>query len=90
MGILPSNKKDRQYMLMGFRITGDFGATIAFPLIFFVMIGQWLDGKYGKESLFTVLAFIVSALLSGMMIYRKAKKYGKEYQKIDDIKLKDK
>jgi hypothetical protein len=86
MGILPSNQKDRKYMLMGFRITGDFGATIAFPLIFFVIIGQWLDDKYNKEMLFTVLAFVISALLSGYLIYKKAKKYGVEYQEIDNIK----
>ena len=70
-------------MLMGLRIAGDFGATIAVPIIVFVIIGQWLDGKYEKSPLFTVLGFILAAVLSGKMIYKKAKAYGKEYQNIE-------
>ncbi|MBD3311215.1 MAG: hypothetical protein GF349_01805 [Candidatus Magasanikbacteria bacterium] len=75
--------KDRKYMLMGLRIAGDFGATIAVPLIMFVLLGQWLDEKYGSGPLFLVLAFVVSAILSGVMIYKKAKKYGEEYKVLD-------
>ncbi len=70
-------------MLMGLRIAGDFGATIAVPIIIFVIIGQWLDGKYEKSPWFTVLAFVLAVLLSGKMIYKKAKAYGKEYQNIE-------
>jgi hypothetical protein len=81
-----SNQKDRKYALLGLRIAGDFGATIAFPLIFFVIIGQWMDDKYGRDALFTIIAFVISAILSGIMIYKKAKRYGKEYQSIDEIK----
>ena len=84
MGLLPSDSKDRKYMLMGLRITGDFGATIAVPIIVFVIIGQWLDGKYDKSPWFTVLGFILATILSGRLIYKKAKAYGKEYQNIED------
>ena len=71
-------------MLMGLRIAGDFGASIAVPVILFVLIGQWLDGKYEKTPLFTVTAFILAALVSGKMLYKKAKKYGKEYNALDE------
>ncbi|MFZ2189728.1 MAG: AtpZ/AtpI family protein [Candidatus Magasanikiibacteriota bacterium] len=84
MALLPENPKDRQYMLMGLRIVGDFGATIAVPIIIFVLIGQWLEGKYGYAPWFTVVAFVISIALSGKMIYKKAKQYGEEYKKIDD------
>lgn len=70
-------------MLLGFRITGDFGATIAVPIVVFVIIGQWLDGKYDKSPWFTILAFVLAALLSGRLIYKKAKEYGKEYKDLN-------
>lgn len=70
-------------MLMGLRIVGDFGASIAVPVIVFVLIGQWLDGKYEKAPLFTVIAFILAAFVSGKMIYKKSKQYGKEYNDLD-------
>ncbi|HBU06517.1 MAG TPA: hypothetical protein DEB09_00360 [Candidatus Magasanikbacteria bacterium] len=86
MALLPENPKDRKYMLMGLRIIGDFGATIAVPVVVFVLIGQWLEGKYGYAPWFTVIAFIIAAVLSGKMIYKKAKQYGDEYKKIDEEK----
>ena len=73
---------DREFYLFALKIASDFGATIAAPVIVFVLIGRWLDRIYSREILFTVLAFILSALISGMIIYRKAKRYGREYQSL--------
>ena len=84
MSLLPQDPKDRKYMLMGIRIAGDFGASIAVPIILFVIAGQWLDGKYDKSPWFTVIGFILAAVLSGRMIYKKAKQYGEEYRKLDE------
>lgn len=78
--------KDRKYYLLGLRIAGDFGATIAVPVVIFVLIGQWLDGRYDRSPWFTVAAFIFAALLSGMMIYKKAKRYGRVFQDLDSKK----
>ena len=78
--------KDRKYYLLGLRIAGDFGATIAVPVVIFVFIGQWLDGKYDKAPWFTIVAFILAAILSGRMIYKKAKRYGKQFQDLDTKK----
>ncbi len=72
-------------MLMGLKIAGDFGATIAIPVIVFVLIGQCLDDRYDSYPLFLILAFIISVLLSGLMIYKKAKKYGREYSELDKM-----
>ena len=83
MALLQDNPKDREYILMGLRIVGDFGATIAVPVIVFVLIGQKLDEKYGTSWKFTTIAFVLSALLSGKMIYNKAKEYGRKYEEID-------
>ena len=73
---------DREYYFFALRIVGDFGASIALPVVIFVILGQWLDGKYDKSPLFTVMGFALAALLSGKMIYRKAKKYGLLYQSL--------
>ena len=73
---------DRQYYLLGLKIAGDFGVAIATPVVVFAYVGRWLDGRWGGGWRFTVIAFVVSALLSGLIIYRKAKKYGEEYQKL--------
>lgn len=86
MALFPLDPKDRKYTLMGLRIIGDFGATIAVPVIVFVLIGQWLEDTYGHTPWFTIAAFVLAALLSGKMIYKKAKQYGKEYQ---DLEKKD-
>ena len=69
--------------MLGLRIAGDFGATIAAPVIVFVLIGQWLDGKYDKAPWLTVIAFVLAAVLSGVMISKKAKRYGKQFQDLD-------
>ncbi|MEK7623411.1 MAG: AtpZ/AtpI family protein [Patescibacteria group bacterium] len=74
--------KDRQLYLFALRIVGDFGAAIAVPVVLFVIGGQWLDGRYGTGYRYTLIAFVLAALLSGRMIYRKAKKYGKEYEEL--------
>lgn len=83
MSLLPEDPKDRQYMMLGIKIIGDFGAVIAVPVVVFVLIGQWLEGKYGHAPWFTVLAFVLAALLSARMIYKKAKWYGEEYKRLD-------
>lgn len=67
-------------MLLGLKIAGDFGATIAVPVIIFVLIGQWLDEKYAQSPWFTVSGFVLAVLVSGKIIYKKAKEYGREYQ----------
>ena len=86
MSLLPQDPKERKYMLIGLRIAGDFGASIALPVILFVFSGQWLEGKYGYAPWFTVGGFVLAALLSGKMIYKKAKAYGEEYKSLDKEK----
>lgn len=75
---------DREYYFLALRIAGDFGATIAVPVVVLSLIGRKLDAKYDSGILYTILGFILAALISGLVIYRKAKKYGKEYQSLVD------
>jgi F0F1-type ATP synthase assembly protein I len=75
---------DREYYIFAFRIMGDFGSTIAIPVVLFVLIGQYLDGRYDKSPWFTVAGFTVAALITAKLIHQKAKKYGREYQAMED------
>lgn len=84
---LPNNKQnDRKYYLFALKIAGDFGASIAVPVVIFVLVGQYLDTKYQKTPLFTILAFVLAALISAKIIYKKAKRYGEQYQNLDKNK----
>lgn len=87
MALLPKDPTERKYIIMGLRIAGDFGATIAAPLVIFVLIGQKLDEKYASYPRYLILAFVFAATLSCISIYKKAKKYGKEYKEIDEANL---
>ena len=78
----PTKKNDREYYLFALRIVGDFGVNIAAPVVVFALIGQSLDEKYQTRTWFLILGFVVSAILSGVIIYRKAKRYGDAYQKM--------
>mgnify|MGYP001568700166 FL=1 len=82
----PKKTSGRQYQLFAFKMLGDFGASIAAPVVLFVLIGQYLDGKYDKSPLFTILGFVLAALSSAKIIYKKAKKYGDEYKRMNENK----
>jgi hypothetical protein len=86
MQLVPKDPTGRKYMSLGFKIVGDFGATIAIPVVVFVVIAQKLEAKYGGAPWFTVSAFILAALLTGYIINKKAKEYGQEYKKLGDSK----
>ena len=80
----PKKTTDREYYLFAFRIMGDFGTTIAVPVVLFVLLGQYLDGKYSVRPWFTVAGFLIAGLLTAKLIHKKAKKYGQAYQDMED------
>lgn len=81
--IFKPQKSDREYYLFALKIAGDFGASIFVPVIIFALIGQYLDEKYQRQPLFTILGLILAFLISAKIIYKKAQKYGQEYQNLD-------
>lgn len=70
-------------MILGLRIVGDFGATIAIPVVLFVIIGQYIEKRYGFAPWPTIAAFALAATLSAQMIYKKAKRYNSEYHNLE-------
>lgn len=75
-------KSDRAYYLFALRIIGDFGIAIAAPVVVFSYLGQKIDAYYNSSPWFLIVGFALSIILSTKIIYRKAKKYGKEYQNL--------
>lgn len=79
MAILPKAAKDRAYLLLGLQIAGDFGASIAVPVVLLVLLGQRLDAHFGTGYKLTLAGFALAAVISAKLIYRKAKAYDKKY-----------
>lgn len=82
MGDQNQPKNNRAYYLFALKIVGDFGIAIAAPVVIFSLIGQHFDEKYHRTPLFTIIGFVVAAALSARLIYKKAKRYGQEYQNL--------
>ena len=75
-----SNTLERKYWVFALKIAGDFGATIAVPVVVLAYIGKALDARWGTRPWMLVTSFVLAALISAVSIIRKAKKYGKEFQ----------
>lgn len=76
--------KSREYYLFAFRIIGDFGASIAAPVVLLALLGKYLDGKYGSAPWLTVIGFALAAFISYRLITKRARTYGEEYKKLNE------
>lgn len=74
--------QDRKLYMFALRIVGDFGITIAVPVVILSWLGTYFDEQYGTKPWLLVVGFVISALFSGGIVYSKAKKYNAEYQKL--------
>lgn len=79
----PKGASDREYMMFAFRIMGDLGLTIAVPVVLLAMLGKRLDANYGTSPWLLVSGFALAAAISALLIWKKAKRYGSEYQSMD-------
>lgn len=75
---------DREYILFAFRIMSDLVLTIAVPVVLLTYIGKTLDAAYGTKPWLLAAGFALAAIISGAAIWRKAKRYGAEYQSMND------
>ena len=72
--------------MFGIRIVGEFGGLIAIPVVVFVFVGRWLDGRWGTKPWMTIVAFVLAALVSGLMVWRRTKDVAAEYQQLINSK----
>ncbi len=73
---------ERKYILLGLRITGEFGAIIAAPVVFLAWLGKTLDERYGTGPLLLIAGFVLAFVISAVSITRRAKEFGREYEAI--------
>ena len=75
---------DSAYQRLAMRIFADFGASIAVPAVLGALLGKWLDGRYGTNPRYLILCLLVGLVLTAVVLVRKAKRYGKEFQKMTE------
>ena len=46
------------------------------------LLGKYLDQRWQTGPWLLIIGFVLSLLISVLIIYRKAKRYGQEYQKL--------
>jgi F0F1-type ATP synthase assembly protein I len=75
---------DRQYIIFALRIMGEISSLIAVPVVLFTLTGKWLDGRFNTGPKLLITGFVLAALLSGVMVWRRAKQLGQAYQALDE------
>lgn len=70
----------RKSYLFAFKAFGDFGITIAVPAVLAALAGKWLDIKFGSYPKCTILLLTIAFVLTAIILVRKVKQYGKEYE----------
>ncbi len=71
---------DRRYMLLAVRIMGEFGASIALPVVVLAVLGKKLDAVYGTAPYLRIAGFILAAALTAAIINKRARDFGREYE----------
>jgi F0F1-type ATP synthase assembly protein I len=69
--------------MLAVRIMADFGASIAVPVVLFAALGKRLDARFGTQPWLLVIGFVLAAAVSAILIWQKAKRYGREYESIE-------
>lgn len=78
----PANN-DRRYVMLAFRIIGEFGATIAVPVVVLALLGKRLDARFGTAPWLKVAGFVLAAIITAVIIKKRAADYGREYAALD-------
>jgi len=73
-----------RYILLAVRIIIDFGAVIAVPVVVLAHAGKLLDSAFGTSPWLTVAGFVLAALMTAVVVRRRASFYGRKYQALID------
>lgn len=80
---MPLSENDRRSYLLGLQIAGDFGVSIAVPVVVFVLAGKWLQNRFDFAPYGTIVGFVLAATVSALVIRRRAAWYACEYRAIE-------
>jgi len=75
---------DAAYQRLAMRIFADFGASIAVPAVLAGLLGKWLDDTRGTGPFWLIACLALALALTAYMVVRKARRYGREYQRMID------
>ena len=81
---LMKNEDDhRRLTFFALRMAGDIIASIAVPAVVLVWIARRLDARAaGAKPYFTIIAMLVSFVISTVIVCIKAVKYGSAYERL--------
>lgn len=74
---------DAAYYRFATRIMGDFGVSIAVPLVVAVFVGIWLDRSLNTVPYFMFSGLVVAAGFTYFSIKKKAKIYADEFDNLN-------
>ncbi len=72
--------EERRYYMFALKIVGDFGAAIAVPVAILSYLGKRLDARFNSDPYLLITGFVLAAVFSGFIIFKKTKQYGKQYE----------
>jgi F0F1-type ATP synthase assembly protein I len=75
-------KQQRALYAFAFRLTADFGVSIAVPAVAAALLGSWLDSQAGTGPRYLFILLLVALLSTGVTLTKKARRYGEEFQKL--------
>lgn len=78
-------KDDKQSFWQSLKLAYELGYTIAIPIVFFGLLGRYVDKTYKTSPVFLLVGIFASLLVSSIAIYFKAVKILKQ---IDNIEIK--
>lgn len=73
------DKKERAIFLQTLSLSWELGYMIAIPLVILAIGGRFLDNKYDTSPIFLISGILLSILVSGILVFKRAKRI------LDDI-----
>ena len=69
-----NQKKERSVFYKTFSFAFELGYTIVIPIVLLAFLGRFLDRKFETSPIFLLSGILFSIIVSGILIFRKAKK----------------
>lgn len=71
---------DAAYYRFAMRVVGDFGVSIAVPVVIATFVGIWLDREFGTTPWLLFAGLAASLLATYLVIKKKAIDYAKRFE----------
>ena len=68
------NKKEKTIFLQTLSLAWELGYVIAVPIVILAAGGRFLDNRYDTSPIFLISGILLSILVSGTLVFKKAKR----------------